>query len=109
MVYALHKFKHYLLGKQFVFYVNHMGLVYLINKAQVFGRIVKVTHPQALWYTQLQFQGENNERIMSWGTVLGSQHFGGRGPCGSFKMGTRMNDKWVNYSHKPTQIEQQVD
>jgi hypothetical protein len=32
MVYALHKFKHYLLGNQFVFYINHMALVYWINK-----------------------------------------------------------------------------
>ncbi len=32
MVFALHKFKHYLLGNKFVFYVNHMALVYLVNK-----------------------------------------------------------------------------
>ncbi len=32
MVYALHKFKHYLLGNWFVFFVDHMALVYLINK-----------------------------------------------------------------------------
>jgi hypothetical protein len=32
MVYALHKFKHYLLGNRFVFYVNHMALVYLVSK-----------------------------------------------------------------------------
>jgi len=32
MVFALHKFKHYLLGNKFVFYVDHMVLVYLINK-----------------------------------------------------------------------------
>ncbi len=32
MVYALHKFRHYLLGNQFVFYVDHMALVYLVNK-----------------------------------------------------------------------------
>jgi hypothetical protein len=41
MVYALHKFKYYLLGNQFVFYVDHMVLVYLINKPQVFGKIVR--------------------------------------------------------------------
>jgi len=41
MVYVLHKFKHYLLGKQFVFYVDHMALVYLVNKPQVFGVIAK--------------------------------------------------------------------
>jgi hypothetical protein len=32
MVYALHTFKHYLLGNQFVFYVDHMAFVYLVNK-----------------------------------------------------------------------------
>jgi hypothetical protein len=41
MVYALHKFKHYLLGNRFVFYVDHMALVYLVNKPQVFGKIVR--------------------------------------------------------------------
>jgi len=32
MVYALHKFRHYLLGNRFTFYVDHMALMYLINK-----------------------------------------------------------------------------
>jgi hypothetical protein len=32
MVFVLHKFKHYLLGNKFVFYVDHMALVYLVNK-----------------------------------------------------------------------------
>jgi hypothetical protein len=27
MVFVLHKFRHYLLGNKFVFYVNHMALV----------------------------------------------------------------------------------
>ncbi len=31
MVYALHKFWHYLLGNKFVFYVDHMALLYLIK------------------------------------------------------------------------------
>ncbi len=41
MVYALHKFRHYLLGNWFVFYVDHMALVYLVDKPQVFGKITK--------------------------------------------------------------------
>ncbi len=32
MVFALHKFIHYLLGNKFVFYDDHMALVYLVNK-----------------------------------------------------------------------------
>jgi hypothetical protein len=39
MVFALHKFKHYLLGNKFVFYVDHMALVYLVNKPHVARRI----------------------------------------------------------------------
>ncbi len=30
------------------------------------------------------------------------------GVCWNSGMGTRTNDKWVNYSHKPTQTKQQV-
>jgi hypothetical protein len=41
MVYALHKFKHYLLGNRFVFYVDHMALMYLVNKPQVSGIIIR--------------------------------------------------------------------
>jgi hypothetical protein len=34
-VYALHKFRHYLLGNKFFFYVDHMALLYLIKKLQL--------------------------------------------------------------------------
>ncbi len=39
MVFSLHKFRHYLLGNKFVFYVDHMALVYLVNKPHVSGMI----------------------------------------------------------------------
>jgi hypothetical protein len=35
MVYALHKFCHYLLGNKFIFYVDHMALLCLIKKPQL--------------------------------------------------------------------------
>jgi hypothetical protein len=41
MVYALHKFKHYLLENKFVFYVNHMALMYFVKKLQLLGRITR--------------------------------------------------------------------
>ncbi len=41
MVYVLNKFRHFLLGNNFFFNVDHMALVYLINKLQVSGRIVR--------------------------------------------------------------------
>jgi hypothetical protein len=41
MVYSLHKFKHFLLGNKFVFYVDDMALLYLVNKPQVSGKIAK--------------------------------------------------------------------
>jgi hypothetical protein len=39
MVFSLHKFRHYLLGNKFVFYVDHMASVYLVSKPHVLGRI----------------------------------------------------------------------
>jgi hypothetical protein len=41
MVFSLHKFKNYLLRNKFVFYVDHMALVYLVNKPQVSGIIAR--------------------------------------------------------------------
>jgi hypothetical protein len=41
MVFSMHKFRHYLLGNKFVFYVDHMTFVYLVNKPQVLGIIVR--------------------------------------------------------------------
>jgi hypothetical protein len=41
MVCVLHKFRHFLLGNKFVFYVNHMALIYMVNKPQVSKRIAK--------------------------------------------------------------------
>ncbi len=35
------KFKHFLLGNKFVFYVDHMALVYLVNKPWVSKRIIR--------------------------------------------------------------------
>jgi hypothetical protein len=32
MIYVLHKFRHYMLGNMFTFFVDHMALTYLINK-----------------------------------------------------------------------------
>jgi hypothetical protein len=39
MVYALHKFRHYLLGKHFKMFTNHSTLKYLVNKPMLWGRI----------------------------------------------------------------------
>jgi hypothetical protein len=42
MVYALHKFKHYLLGNTCLFfYVDHMALLYLIKKLQLSRQIAR--------------------------------------------------------------------
>ncbi len=41
MIFTLHKFRRYLLGNKFIFYVHHMALVYLINKPQVLGKIAR--------------------------------------------------------------------
>jgi len=41
VVFGLHKFIHYLLSNKFVFYVDCMALVYLVNKPQVSRRIAR--------------------------------------------------------------------
>ncbi len=41
MVYALHKFRQYLLENKFVFYVDHMALLYLVRKPQLLGQITR--------------------------------------------------------------------
>ncbi len=41
MVYASCKFRHYLLGNMFTFYVDHMALMYLVNKPHVSNMLAK--------------------------------------------------------------------
>jgi hypothetical protein len=41
MVYALHKFRHYLLGGHFKMFTNHSALKYLVNKPVLGGRICR--------------------------------------------------------------------
>jgi hypothetical protein len=41
MVYALQKFRHYLLGSHFNMYTNHYALRYLVNKPVLGGRICR--------------------------------------------------------------------
>jgi hypothetical protein len=41
MVYALQKFRHYLLGKHFKMFTDHSSLKYLVNKPLLGGRICK--------------------------------------------------------------------
>jgi hypothetical protein len=41
MVYALHKFRCYTLRKKFIFYVDHMALLYLVKKPQLLGQIAR--------------------------------------------------------------------
>lgn len=41
MVYALQKFRHYLLGVHFKMYTDHFGLKYLVNKLALGGEICR--------------------------------------------------------------------
>ena len=41
MVYAVNKFRHYLLANRFIFFVDHHSLMYLVNKPCATGRIVR--------------------------------------------------------------------
>ena len=41
MVFALQKFRHYLLANPFIFYTDHQALKYLVNKPLHHGRICR--------------------------------------------------------------------
>ena len=41
MIYALQKFRHYMLGSHFNFFTNHYVLKYLVNKSVLEGRICR--------------------------------------------------------------------
>ena len=41
MVYALNKFRHYLLGNRVFFHVDHQALLYLIQKPNLHGRLAR--------------------------------------------------------------------
>ncbi len=41
IVYVLHKFRHYLLGNKFMFYVDHMVLLYMVRKPQISKKITR--------------------------------------------------------------------
>jgi hypothetical protein len=41
MVCGHHKFRHYMLRIKFFYNVDHMALIYLVNKTQDFGRIAR--------------------------------------------------------------------
>ena len=41
MVYAIKKFRHYLLANKFVFFTDHQVLLYLMNEPCNIGRIVR--------------------------------------------------------------------
>ena len=41
MIFAVKKFKHYLLANKFIFFTDHQALLYLVNKPCNTGRIVR--------------------------------------------------------------------
>ena len=41
MVYAVKKYRHYLLSNKFIFFTDHQALLYLVNKPCNTGRIVR--------------------------------------------------------------------
>jgi len=47
MIYVVKKFKHYLLGNNFIFFVDHHALLYMVNKPTIIGQIAK-------WFLLLQ-------------------------------------------------------
>jgi bacteriorhodopsin len=48
MVYVLHKFKYYLLGNKFVFYANHMTLLYFIKNLNCVRNTIRFLFPMLM-------------------------------------------------------------
>ena len=42
MIYNINKVRHYLLGKKFIFHVDHTALLYLVSKQSLTGKLVRV-------------------------------------------------------------------
>ncbi len=83
---------------------------YIIKKNSICFRygVHFLRTPKLLDRFNYKSKGENNRRIKSWGTLLGSQHFRGKRACWSSGMGKKSSDKRINYSHGPAQTKQQV-
>jgi hypothetical protein len=56
----------------------------------------------------MRIQKWKQQNKKEWGTFPSLQHFGGRGACWNTRMGIRIDDKRVNYSHELTKTKQQV-
>ena len=41
MIYNINKFRHYLLGRKFTFHVDHMTLLYLVEKQALMGKLAR--------------------------------------------------------------------
>ena len=67
MVYALKKFRHYLLANHFVFFVDHQALFYLVNKPCAIGCIVR-------WFVVL-LEFDFSVSVKPGKTHLRSDHF----------------------------------
>ena len=52
MVFALQKYRHYLLANPFIFYTNHQALKYLVNKPLHHGRICR----RLLLFQEFEFE-----------------------------------------------------
>jgi hypothetical protein len=80
MVYSLHKFRHYLLGKHFNIFTDHSALKYIVNKLVLWGRICR-------WL--FLFQEFDFEVIVKPGNLnAGSDHL-----------------SWVTNGEEPTNLE----
>ena len=41
MTYSINKFHHYLLGRKFIFHVDHAALLYLVSKQSLTGKLAR--------------------------------------------------------------------
>jgi hypothetical protein len=73
------------------YYMIDLGAVMLIGAKSNRNHYLHRT-PKLLHGFNYKSKGENNGRRRSWGTLLGSQHFGGKRACWSSEMGQMTSD-----------------
>ncbi len=70
---------------------------------------LKLTHHKFFDGFNYESKDENNGRKRNWGVLFGSQHFEDKKVCCNSRIGTRMNNKQINYSHRLARTKQPID
>jgi hypothetical protein len=70
--------------------------------------VLHISQSKLLERPKCKSKSQNNERRKIGVHSLIHNTLGVNGACSNFGMGSKMNDKRVNYSYGPTQVKQQI-